>query len=95
MSTQSQPAIRLRNVSKRFAFTPDMPQSVLETAIAFFTRRRRDGSHDLWAVRDVSFDIFPGQSLGIIGRNGSGKSTLLKIIARLSLIHISEPTRPY
>jgi ABC-type polysaccharide/polyol phosphate transport system ATPase subunit len=85
MSTQSQPAIRLQNVSKRFAFTPDMPQSVLETAIAAVSRRRRrpEVSHDLWAVRDVSFSVFPGQSLGIIGRNGSGKSTLLKIIARI------------
>ena len=83
MSTQSQPAIRLRNVSKRFAFTPDMPQSVLETVIAAVTRRRRSGSHDLWAVRDVTFDVLPGQCLGIIGRNGSGKSTLLKIIARI------------
>jgi len=83
MSTQSQPAIRLRNVSKRFAFTPDMPQSVLESAIAAVTRRGRHIPHDLWAVRDVSFDLLPGRSLGIIGRNGSGKSTLLKIIARI------------
>ena len=84
MSTQSQPAIRLRNVSKRFAFTPDMPQSVLESAIAAVSRRRdRNATHDLWAVRDVSLDVMPGQCLGIIGRNGSGKSTLLKIIARI------------
>lgn len=83
MSTQSQPAIRLRNVSKRFAFTPDMPQSVLESAIAAVSRRNRPATQDLWAVRDVSLDILPGQCLGIIGRNGSGKSTLLKIIARI------------
>jgi lipopolysaccharide transport system ATP-binding protein len=82
MSTQSQPAIRLRNVSKRFAFTPDTPQSVLETVIAAFSRRR-PASHDLWAVREVSFDILSGQCVGIIGRNGSGKSTLLKLIARI------------
>lgn len=83
MSTQSQPAIRLRNVSKRFAFTRDAPQSVLESVIAVFSRRRRRGSKDLWAVHDVSFDIMPGQCVGIIGRNGSGKSTLLKLIARI------------
>ncbi len=79
---QSQPAVRLQNVSKRFAFTPDTPQSVLETAIAVFSRRRQ-ASEDLWAVRDVTFDILPGQCVGIIGRNGSGKSTLLKLIARI------------
>lgn len=82
MSAQKQPVIRLQNVSKRFSFTPDSPQSVLETVISAFSRRRTP-TQALWAVRDVSFDVMPGQAVGIIGRNGSGKSTLLKLIARI------------
>lgn len=73
------PAIHFQEVSKRFALAAETPQTVLETIIGVFRRRRREKA--LWAVLDVSFSVFPGQSFGIIGRNGSGKSTALKLAA--------------
>lgn len=78
----SQPAIQFHSVSKRYVIHHNRPRSLQELLISLV--RRTPGSvEDFWALRDVSFTIPHGQTIGILGHNGSGKSTALKMVASL------------
>ncbi len=79
-------AVVLDKVSKRFILHHQKPRSFQEALVNLF-HRRNGTKEEFWALRDVSFEVLEGESLGIIGRNGSGKSTILKLITR-----ILEPT---
>jgi ABC-2 type transport system ATP-binding protein len=72
------PAIRVDQVWKKFRLYNERSHSLKELAMG-----RRNRYHEFWTLKDTTFDIMQGESVGILGANGQGKSTLLKIIAKI------------
>jgi lipopolysaccharide transport system ATP-binding protein len=90
--------IHAENVSKRFWQNEHRP-SLRHEAISMIKRfikgrvaPNQNQTHQFWALRDVSFTIRRGETVGLVGRNGAGKSTLFRILAGITIPTVGDVT---
>ncbi|MEK7723713.1 MAG: ATP-binding cassette domain-containing protein, partial [Acidobacteriota bacterium] len=87
------PIIKVENLSKRYQLGnrqnsySTLSESIINTLrspLKSLKNRIKSDENIFWALKDINFEVYPGEVIGIIGRNGAGKSTLLNILSRIT-----------
>ena len=82
--TLLKPILEIQDISKKFQIKSNTKPylSLRESLFSFLKPSSRH--EEFWALKNVSFDVMPGDTIGVIGKNGAGKSTLLKILSKIT-----------
>jgi lipopolysaccharide transport system ATP-binding protein len=77
------PILEIKEISKKYHIRAQA-EPYLSLRESLFSFVRSSKKEEFWALQGVSFDVHPGDTVGIIGKNGAGKSTLLKILSKIT-----------
>lgn len=78
------PILEIKDISKKYQIQGNTKPylSLRESVFSFLKPSSK--IEEFWALKDVNFDVMPGDTVGIIGKNGAGKSTLLKVLSKIT-----------
>lgn len=80
------PIIEISGISKRFRISHELQPylNIRDRVSQIFSGKNATSTEEFWALKDITFSVGAGESIGIIGKNGAGKSTLLKILSKIT-----------